>query len=115
MGKKLFVGNLPFSATEEQLSEAFGQAGSAESVEIIIARDPGRSKGFGFVEMASDAEAQKAIELMNGQDLGGRRLTVNEAKPMERREGGGGGRGAGRGYGDDGGGRGGYDRDRRGR
>jgi RNA recognition motif-containing protein len=116
MGKKLFVGNLPFSASEEQLSEAFGQAGTVESVKIIIDRDTGRSKGFGFVEMATDADAQKAIQMMNGQDLGGRSLTVNEARPMERSGGGGGGRGGGRGYGDGGGGGGGgYDRDRRGR
>jgi hypothetical protein len=103
MGKKLYVGNLPFSATEEALKEKFAQFGTVESVKIITDRDSGRSKGFGFVEMASDTEATEAINKMNGADLEGRNLTVNEARPMAPREGGGGG---GRGFG--GGGRGGF-------
>jgi RNA recognition motif-containing protein len=94
MGRKLYVGNLPYSSTEESLREAFGQSGAVDSVTIIMDRDTGRSKGFGFVEMGTDAEAQAAIEAMDGQDLGGRRIKVNEAKPREPREnrGGGGGR-----------------------
>lgn len=96
MGKKLYVGNLPFSATEESLSETFSQCGTVDSVKIITDRDSGRSKGFGFVEMSSDDEAQEAISRFNGSEMGGRPLTVNEAKPMaprENRGGGGGGRG----------------------
>ena len=104
MGKKLYVGNLPFTATEEALKEAFSQYGTVESAKIITDRDTGRSKGFGFIEMASDTEATAAIEKLNGADYGGRPLTVNEAKPMVPREGGGGGRG---GFGGGGGGRGG--------
>ena len=95
MGKKLYVGNLPYSSTEESLREAFSQSGAVDSVTIIVDRDTGRSKGFGFVEMGSDSEAQAAIEAMDGQDLGGRRIKVNEAKPRaprENRGGGGGGR-----------------------
>ncbi len=116
MGKKLYVGNLPFSATEQLLTDTFAQCGTVESVKIITDRDTGRSKGFGFVEMGSDAEAQAAISKFNGADLEGRAMTVNEAKPMVPREGGGGGRGGyggggGGGYGGGGGGRGG-DRDR---
>ncbi|MBX3040550.1 MAG: RNA-binding protein [Bdellovibrionaceae bacterium] len=105
MGKKLYVGNLPFSATEEGLHEAFGECGTVESVRIITDRDSGRSKGFGFVEMGSDADAQNAISRFNGQDFGGRQLTVNEAKPMAPREGGGGRGGFGGGRGGGGGGR----------
>lgn len=99
MGKKLYVGNLPFSATEESLTDTFAQCGTVESVKIITDRDSGRSKGFGFVEMSSDSEAQAAIGKFNGVDFGGRPLTVNEAKPMAPREdrGGFGGRGGGRG------------------
>ncbi len=93
MGKKLYVGNLPFSATEQQLADMFAQSGTVESAKIITDRDSGRSKGFGFIEMSSDAEAQAAISKFNGMDMGGRPLTVNEAKPMAPREGGGGGRG----------------------
>lgn len=104
MGKKLYVGNLPYSATEEGLNATFSQHGTVESVKIITDRDTGRSKGFGFVEMGSDAEAQAAIDKLNGADYEGRPLTVNEAKPMAPREGGGGGRG---GFGGGGGGRGG--------
>ncbi|HRO67599.1 MAG TPA: RNA-binding protein [Pseudobdellovibrionaceae bacterium] len=105
MGKKLYVGNLPFTATEESLHEAFGECGAVESVRIITDRDSGRSKGFGFVEMGSDADAQNAISRFNGQDFGGRQLTVNEAKPMAPREGGGGRGGFGGGRGGGGGGR----------
>jgi RNA recognition motif-containing protein len=95
MGKKLYVGNLPFSATDQILADTFAQCGTVESAKIIIDRDSGRSKGFGFVEMSSDAEAQKAITAFNGQDYDGRPMTVNEARPMEPRTGGGGGGGRG--------------------
>ena len=105
MGKKLFVGNLPFSANDQVLHDTFSQAGTVESAKVIQDRETGRSKGFGFVEMASDAEAAAAISQFNGAQLDGRPLTVNEAKPMEPRSGGGGG--GGRGYGG-GGGRGRY-------
>jgi RNA recognition motif-containing protein len=99
MGKKLYVGNLPFSTTEQDLNNMFSQCGTVESAKIIMDRDTGRSKGFGFVEMASDAEALAAITKYNGQDFNGRPLTVNEAKPMAPREprGGGGFGGGGRG------------------
>jgi RNA recognition motif-containing protein len=99
MGKKLYVGNLPFTATEEQLNETFSAVGGVDSVKIITDRETGRSKGFAFVEMASDADAQSAISKYNGSDFGGRAMTVNEAKPMAPREnrGGGGGFGGGRG------------------
>ena len=96
MGKKIYVGNLPFSTTEESLNQAFSEFGSVESAKIITDRDTGRSKGFAFVEMASDEEAKAAINELNGQDWGGRKLTVNEARPQaprENRGGGGGGRG----------------------
>lgn len=93
MGKKLYVGNLPFTVTEESLSETFAECGTVESAKIITDRETGRSKGFGFVEMSTDAEAQDAISKYNGADWGGRPMTVNEAKPMAPREGGGGGRG----------------------
>ena len=106
MGKKLYVGNLPFSATDDSLMEVFSQAGQVESAKIITDRDTGRSKGFGFVEMSTDEEAQQAITKFNGVDFEGRSLTVNEARPMAPREGGGGGRGFG-GGGRDRGGRGG--------
>src|SRR6186997_3124190 len=91
MGKKLYVGNLPFSATEQVLADTFAQCGTVESVKIITDRDTGRSKGFGFVEMSNDDDAQKAISKFNGHDYNGRPLTVNEARPMAPREGGGGG------------------------
>lgn len=87
MGKRLYVGNLPYSVTEQDLIEKFGAFGSVESATLITDRDSGRSKGFGFVEMATDAEAQKAIEEINGTDYDGRPLTVNEARPMNRRDG----------------------------
>lgn len=86
MGKKLYVGNLPFSATDQILSDTFAQCGTVESSRIIIDRDSGRSKGFGFVEMSTEAEAQDAISKFNGADYDGRAMTVNEAKPMVPRE-----------------------------
>lgn len=86
MGKKLYVGNLPFSASEQVLADTFAQCGTVESVKIISDRDTGRSKGFGFAEMSSDAEAAKVIEKFNGADYEGRTMTVNEAKPMAPRE-----------------------------
>ena len=89
MGKKLYVGNLPFNVTDESLHEVFAQAGNVESAKIIMDRDTGRSKGFGFVQMGSDAEAQAAIAALNGKEFDGRALTVNEAKPREDRNGGG--------------------------
>lgn len=100
MGKKLYVGNLPFSATDQILGDMFAQIGTVQSAKIITDRDSGRSKGFGFVEMGSDAEANTAISKFNGADFDGRPMTVNEAKPMaprENRGGGGGGFGGGRG------------------
>jgi RNA recognition motif-containing protein len=97
MGKKIYVGNLPFTATNESLSEVFGAFGTVDSSKIITDRDTGRSKGFGFVEMSDSAAADSAIEKLNGSDLGGRSLTVNEARPMEKREGGGFGGGGSRG------------------
>lgn len=108
MGKKLYVGNLAYSVTDADLQQLFGAHGNVTSAQVIMDRDSGRSKGFGFVEMSSPEEAQAAINALNGQQHGGRTLTVNEAKPKEsgggRGFGGGGGRG---GYGG-GGGRGGY-------
>ncbi len=103
MGKKLYVGNLPYNTQDADLEQLFGQQGTVESAQVIMDRMSGRSKGFGFVEMSTDEEAQGAIAALNGQDFGGRALTVNEAKPREDR-GGGGGRGRG-GYGGGGGGR----------
>ena len=129
MGNKLYVGNLPYTVRDEDLQQSFGEFGSITSAKVMMERDTGRSKGFGFVEMGSDAEAQAAIAGMNGQSLGGRSITVNEARPMEARPprtggfGGGGGygggdragggygggdRSGGGGYGGGGGGRGGY-------
>ncbi|MGZ3695307.1 MAG: RNA recognition motif domain-containing protein [Bdellovibrionota bacterium] len=99
MGKKLYVGNLPYSATDDSLMQHFSQAGQVESAKVIMDRDSGRSKGFGFVEMGSDADATKAIEKLNGQMLDGRALNVSEARPQAPREGGGGGRGFGGGGG----------------
>jgi RNA recognition motif-containing protein len=107
MGKKLYVGNLPFSATDEALQEIFAQAGTVTSAKIIMDRDSGRSKGFGFVEMSTDQEATDAISKFNGADYSGRPMTVSEARPMAPREGGGGGRGGFGGGGGDRGGRGG--------
>ncbi len=85
MGKKLYVGNLPYSVRDGDLEQAFGQFGSVTSAKVMMERDTGRSKGFGFVEMGSDEEAQSAISGMNGQPLGGRSVVVNEARPMEER------------------------------
>ena len=108
MGNKLYVGNLPYSVRDQDLEQAFSQFGAVTSAKVMMERDTGRSKGFGFVEMGSDAEAQAAIEGMNGQALGGRNVVVNEARPMEARppRTGGGGFGGGRregGYGGGGG------------
>ncbi len=94
MGRKLYVGNLSFSATEQTLKDAFSQCGTVDSVNVITDRDTGQSRGFGFVEMSSDGEAQKAIQELNGSSLDGREITVNEARPQQKRSGGG---GAGRG------------------
>ena len=107
MGNKLYVGNLPYSVRDGDLEQAFGQFGAVTSAKVMMERDTGRSKGFGFVEMGSDAEAQAAINGMNGQPLGGRSIVVNEARPMEPRPprsggfggGGGGYGGGGGGYG----------------
>jgi len=123
MGKKLYVGNLPYSVRDSDLEDLFTPHGSVQSAQVIIERDTGRSKGFGFVEMSNDQEAQEAISALNGREMEGRTLTVNEARPKEegggggRRSGGGGGggyggggggsRGGGGGYGGGGGGRGG--------
>ena len=116
MGKKLYVGNLPFSATDDSLRQIFEQVGQVDSAKVITDRDTGRSKGFGFVEMTTDEECAEAIKRFNGQDYEGRALTVNEARPMVPREGGGGGGGRGFGGGGGGGGGGrGRDRDRGGR
>jgi RNA recognition motif-containing protein len=104
MGNKLYVGNLPFSATDDSLRELFAQSGSVNSATIITDRDTGRSKGFGFVEMSSDQEAADAITKFNGTNFEGRTITVNEARPKAPREGGGGGRDRG-GRGGGGGGR----------
>jgi hypothetical protein len=117
MGNKLYVGNLPYSVRDEDLQQSFGAFGSITSAKVMMERDTGRSKGFGFVEMGNDAEAQAAIAGMNGQSLGGRSITVNEARPMEARPprtggfggggggyGGGGDRSGGGGYGGGGGG-----------
>ena len=110
MGNKLYVGNLPYSFRDEDLLNAFSAHGSVSSAKVMMERDTGRSKGFGFVEMGSDAEAQAAIGAMHGQQYGGRGLVVNEARPMEPRPprsggfGGGSGGGGGGGYGGGGGG-----------
>ena len=106
MGNKLYVGNLPYTVRDSDLEQAFSQFGTVTSAKVMMDRDTGRSKGFGFVEMGSDAEAQAAITGMNGQPLGGRSVVVNEARPMESRpprSGGYGGGGGGGGYGGGGG------------
>ena len=112
MSNKLFVGGLSWDTTEQSLRDFFAQAGTVVSASVIMDKFSGKSKGFGFVEMSSDDEAQKAIEMWNGKDFGGRSLTVNEARPMEERPrrdfrggGGGGGGGYGGGRGGNGGGR----------
>ena len=112
MGNKLYVGNLAYSVRDESLLQAFGQFGAVTSAKVMMDRETGRSKGFGFVEMGSDAEAQAAINGMNGQPIDGRAVVVNEARPREERPGGFGGGGGGRsggggGYGGGGGGYGG--------
>ena len=96
MGKKLYVGNLSYDVDSSALGQLLGAHGTVESSQVITDRDTGQSKGFGFVEMGSEQEAQAAIAALNGQDHGGRALTVNEAKPKENRSGGGGGGGGGR-------------------
>ena len=103
MGKKLYVGNLSYQVDSSELEQLFGQHGQVVSAQIINDRDTGRSKGFGFVEMANDDEAQAAIAALNGQEHNGRALTVNEARPREDRGGGGGYGGGGGGRGDRGG------------
>jgi RNA recognition motif-containing protein len=108
MGKRLYVGNLPYGVSDSDLQEMFAPHGSVVSAQVVMDRDTGRSKGFGFVEMGTDAEAQAAITAMNGSPIDGRPLTVNEARPKEPRSGGGGGGRGGYGGGGGGGGRGGY-------
>jgi RNA recognition motif-containing protein len=115
MAKKLYVGNLSYQVDSSELEQLFGQHGQVLSAQVINDRDTGRSKGFGFVEMANDSEAEAAIQALNGQEHGGRALTVNEARPREDRGFGGGGGGSGGGgggrrggFGGGGGGRGGY-------
>jgi RNA recognition motif-containing protein len=110
MAKKLYVGGLPYSTTDAELKDAFSQAGAVSSAVVIMDKMTGRSKGFGFVEFAADEDAQKAIDMFNGKDFGGRNITVNEARPMEERprrdfRGGGGGGGYGGGNRGGGGGR----------
>jgi RNA recognition motif-containing protein len=95
MGRKLYVGNLAYSVTDGELAKMFEPHGTVASAQVIMDRDTGRSKGFGFVEMGTDQEAQAAISALNGQETGGRVLTVNEARPREDRGGGGGGGGRG--------------------
>jgi RNA recognition motif-containing protein len=110
VGKKLYVGNLSYDTSDSKLQELFEEYGAVQSAQVIMDRETGRSKGFGFVEMGSDDEARAAINALNGKEVGGRALTVNEARPREERGGGrsgGGGRG---GYGGGGGGGGGRDR-----
>jgi len=108
MGKKLYVGNLAYSVTDADLQRMFEAHGAVQSAQVIMDRDTGRSKGFGFVEMGSDQEARAAISALNGKEIEGRTLTVNEARPREEGGGGGGGRGKGGYGGGGGGGRGGY-------
>ncbi len=119
MSVRLYVGNLPFSVSEQDLEEMFGQIGVVESANIVTDRDTGRSRGFAFVEMDSREAADAAIAALNGREIDGRQLTVNEARPRESRGGFGGGRGGGRGGGFGGGGGrgggGGFNRDRGGR
>ncbi len=108
MGKKLYVGNLSYGTTDASLRQMFEAHGTVASAQVVMDRDTGRSRGFGFIEMGSDQEAQAAITAMNGQQVEGRALTVNEARPKTEGGGGGGGRRGGGGYGGGGGGRGGY-------
>ena len=106
MAAKIYVGNLSFNSTEQDLEDMFGEFGTVQSVKIIEDRETGRSRGFAFVEMSSNEEAQSAISALNGREIDGRSLTINEAKPQEERGGGGGrgGYGGGRGGGNRGGG-----------
>lgn len=92
MGKRLYVGNLPYTTTEDELRTLFGECGSVSDVSVVADRDTGRSKGFGFVEMGSDDEARTAIDRMNGTTMGERQIRVDEARPPQKRNGGGGGR-----------------------
>ena len=110
MSNKLYVGNLAFQTSSEDLREMFAKAGTVESATVVEDRETGRSRGFGFVEMATNEEGQAAIQQFNGKEVGGRALNVNEAKPREDRGGGGGNRGGGNRNGGGGGGRGGYSR-----
>ncbi len=112
MGAKIYVGGLPYSATEEQLADLFAPYGTVESARVITDKFTGQSRGFGFVEMTSAEEAKRAIAALNATQMGGRTLTVNEARPQEPRQGGGGGYGGGGGGGRRGGGGGGGNRDR---
>src|SRR5262245_6515730 len=105
MGSKIYVGGLPYAASEQELTDLFGRHGAVASARIITDKFTGQSRGFGFVEMSSDAEAQAAITALNGAEMGGRTLTVNEARPQEPRTGGGGGFGGGGGRGGAGGGK----------
>jgi len=105
MSKRIYVGGLPFNTTEEEMKTLFATHGEVTSAKLITDRDSGQSRGFGFIEMSNDTEALAAMEKLNGTDFGGRKLTINEARPMEPRSGGGGGDRGGRGGG---GGRGGY-------
>jgi RNA recognition motif-containing protein len=105
MGKRLYVGNLSYSVSSSDLEKLFAAHGTVQSAEVVADRETGRSKGFGFVEMSTDEEAQAAITALNGHEDNGRALTVNEARPREERGGGGGGRGGRGGFG---GGRGGF-------
>ena len=116
MGKKLYIGNIPFTVSEQDLSNVFAECGTVESVKVITDRETGRSKGFAFVEMSNDDEAAKVIESFNGATLDGRAMNISEARPQEPRTGGGGrgGFGGGGGRGGFGGGRGGGNRDSRG-
>lgn len=114
MAKKLYIGSLSYNVTDDQLKEFFAQAGNVESAQVVMDRFSGRSRGFGFVEMATEEEAQKAIDSLNGQELDGRAIVVSEARPMgdrPRRTGGSGGSGGGFGGGRSGG-RGGFSRNR---
>jgi len=105
MSKRIYVGGLPYRATEQDLEDLFAQAGAVKEAVVVVDRYTGQAKGFGFIEMESDDEADAAISMFNNYEMGGRRLTVNEAKPREERSGGGGGgRGGGGGYGGGGGG-----------
>src|SRR5690348_13909253 len=104
MGSKIYVGGLPYSATEQELNSLFAAHGNVESARVITDKFTGQSRGFGFVEMSSGEEANKAIAALNGTQMGGRTLTVNEAKPQEPRSGGGGDRGGRGGFGGGGGG-----------